>query len=220
MKKTINERIVLLSHIINEETPFYGGKRYIRLEQAKSIDKGDSCNIMKWSISNHIGTHVDAPLHFIKGGSPITDFGPASWFFENILLVETDNAPPGYIITKKDMHSISDCELLLVKTGFEKYRGDDIYWQDSPGLHPDLAEWLKRKSPSIRAVGIDFISISNLNNRELGRKAHRSFLENDILLIEDMKLSSIEKAPAKVIIAPLLVEKADGSPCTVFGMDN
>jgi len=220
MKKTINERIVLLSHIINEETPFYGGKRYIRLEQAKSINKGDSCNMMKWSISNHIGTHVDAPLHFIKGGSSITDFEPANWFFENVLLVKVHKVSAGCVLKAEDMGNIENCELLLIKTDFEKYRNECIYWKDSPGLHPELAEWFKKKSPSIRAVGVDFISISNLGNRNLGREAHKEFLGKDIMLIEDMRLSPLDRPPKRVIVSPLLVEKADAAPCTIFGMGN
>jgi len=71
---------------------------------------------------------------------------------------------------------------------------------------------------SIKAVGIDFISISNLNNRALGKEAHIAFLGNNVLLIEDMKLSCVHSNLKTVIVLPLQVEGADGAPCTVIGI--
>lgn len=216
----LNKEFLILSHTISEETPRYAGEGSISLKQAKSIEKGDSCNTMSWSFSNHTGTHLDAPLHFIEKGLSVSDFKARDWFFNNVSLVEIQDTEPGRIIKKEDLEQVKDCELLLIRTGFEKYRQKNTYWQNSPALDPQIASHLKQNCPSLKAVGIDFISISNLNKRVLGREAHRAFLENNILLIEDMKLSYLEKAPDTVIVAPLLVEKADGAPCTVFGINN
>ena len=213
-----NRETYLLSHVIGEDSPLYGGEQSISLKRAKSIQKGDSCNTMRWSFPNHTGTHVDVPFHFAEDGASVTEVKPENWIFNKVLLTEISGVKPGYIVEEEDLGDIKDCELFLIKTNFEKYRTDKVYWKNSPGLHPDIAPWLKEKCPSIRAIGVDFISISNLNKRNLGRDAHRSFLENNILIVEDMKLSEALKAPGKVIIAPLLAEEADGSPCTVFAM--
>jgi len=66
---------------------------------------------------------------------------------------------------------------------------------------------------------MDLISVSSYSNRAEGRKAHHAFLNPregaPILLIEDMKLDTDESFK-KVIVAPLLIDKADGSPCTVM----
>ena len=66
---------------------------------------------------------------------------------------------------------------------------------------------------------MDLISISSYSNREEGRKAHHAFLDSDkgdpILLIEDMKIDT-DGPFNKVIVAPLLIDSADGSPCTVL----
>ncbi len=212
--------IVCLSHFINQKTPLYGGKKNIVLKKIKSIAKGDSCNEMFFSFSSHCGTHLDAPLHFIDKGRSVTDFKSGEWFFNKIGVVKTGKLSPGYIIGSNDLKKISDCELLLIKTDFEKYRRKNIYWSDSPALHSDLASYLKRNCPSLRAVGIDFISISNFKNRDLGREAHQVFLKNNILLIEDMKLSALRGIPDSVIVSSLLVEGAEAGPCTVFGIYN
>jgi kynurenine formamidase len=213
-----DEKVVLLSHEIDEQTPFYGKGTSVKLKQDKSIRKGDSCNTMHWSFYNHTGTHVDVPLHFLEKGASVTDLRPEEWIFSKVLLVEVTDTETPRLVKVEDLKGAKDCELLLIRTGYEKYRGSKSYLKDSLGLHPELADWLKTECPSIRAVGIDSISISNIKNRELGRMAHKSFLENNILLIEDMKLSPLGEAPDRVIIAPLLVKEADGAPCTVFGI--
>ena len=213
------KKVCFLSHIINEQTPLYAGKKDIVLKSDRSIKKGSAYNTMHWSFPNHTGTHLDAPAHFIERGLSVTDFKASDWFFNRVSLVEVINAESGHIIKPEDIKDIEDCQLLLIKTGFEKYRSGEIYWRNSPGLHPQLADYLREKCPSLKGVGVDFISISNLNNRELGREAHIAFLGDDIFLLEDMKLSELQETPDSVIVAPLLVEEADASPCTVFAMD-
>ena len=108
-------------------------------------------------------------------------------------------------------------DLLILKTGFEAYRQTEDYWGNNPGLLPELAEKLKNKCPRLRAVGMDFISVSSFNNRTLGREAHKAFLlVHDLLLIEDMKLSEMTSQPKEVTIAPLMIDKIDGVPVTVI----
>jgi len=214
------KRVVFLSHVIDENTPLYGGLGDIILKKQKAVERGDSCNTMQWSFPNHTGTHMDAPSHFIGNKRSITDFQPQDFVFSRIELVKISGVKCGYAIGPQDLTSVKDCDFLLIKTDFEKYREHSQYWNDSPYLVPEAAAWLKDKCPSIRALGVDFISISNLNNRELGRQAHRSFLSRDIALVEDMKLKNAHQAPDSIIIAPLRVKSADGAPCTVLGIYN
>lgn len=212
--------ISFLSHAINRNTPLYGGRTDIVIEKDKSLAMGDSCNAMRWSLPNHVGTHLDAPLHFVDNGKCISDIRAEECFFEHSALVRLENIEAGKIISATDLPVIDvETELLLIKTEFEKYRGLSVYWQNSPALSPDLAEHLADLCPALRVIGIDFISISNINNRELGREAHRQFLGRGISLLEDMHLAELTSAPREVIVAPLLVEKADASPCTVLAVN-
>ncbi|MFH0753771.1 MAG: cyclase family protein [Candidatus Omnitrophota bacterium] len=206
-----------LSHVISEETPLYGGKKGLSFKKIKKIDAGDSCNQMCWTMGNHAGTHVDAPRHFISRGKTIDQVDAAGWFFQKISLSVIPAVKPGQLIGPEDLKGLrGDPEMLLIKTGFERFRNKDIYWKSSPGLHPDLAGWLKKECPGISAIGMDIISVSSLCDRELGRKAHREFLRRGILLVEDMKLVNLRKAPVKVVVAPLRVKEGDASPCSVF----
>ncbi|MGD9157262.1 MAG: cyclase family protein [Desulfobacteraceae bacterium] len=53
---------------------------YLKLEPVPSniyrishADRGDPVTMAKLEIISHTGTHADTPLHFIPGGSTITD---------------------------------------------------------------------------------------------------------------------------------------------------
>jgi kynurenine formamidase len=214
------KKTLILSHIINDRTPLYGGERSIVIKKVKSIRRGDPCNKTYCSFSAHTGTHIDAPKHFFDKRKAVSELSPNDLFFRKICLVKVKDVKPGQIIRQKDLRRIKNCELLFIKTGFEKHRDKPVYWKNSPALDDKLAPWLKKSCPSIKAVGIDFISISNLKNRELGRQAHKAFLGKDIYLIEDMRLRGVKKAPTSVIIAPLFFENAEAAPCTVLGINN
>lgn len=214
------KKVIFLSHIINKSTPIYGGEKSIAIKKIKSIKQGDSCNKTYWSFSAHTGTHIDAPKHFLDKGRSVSGLMAGELFFNKIALAVLKGVKPGYVITESDLGKLRDCELLLLKTGFEKHRNKAVYWKDSPALNDSLAAALKKACPSIRAVGVDFISISNLKNRESGRLAHKAFLGNGIFLIEDMKLKSLRAVPDFIVIAPLLLDNADAAPCTILGVYN
>lgn len=213
-------RAIFLSHIINEKIPFYRGERALDLKRIKSIARGDSCNTMLWSFSNHTGTHMDTPAHFIDNAKSVSGLSAEELIFKRARLLRINGVKPGQVIGPADLNGLRDCDLLLIKTGFETHRRNKVYWRNPVSLSPELAPWLKDRCPKIRAVGIDSISVSSFNDRQMGRKTHKEFLSRNILLIEDMKLSNLNKDPGLVFIAPILVEDADASPCTILAIDN
>lgn len=198
------KKVLILSHIIDGETPLYAGRKGIVIKDKSFI------------LPMHTGTHLDAPRHFLSRGKTITNLLAKELIFDKVCLAKIKQVKPGQIIDGFSLNRIKDCELLFIRTGFERNRKKDVYWKNSPFLDTSLALWLKKNCPSIRALGVDFISISNLKNRESGRQAHRAFLGNGILLIEDMKLKDLKEAPDSAVVAPLLLEGAEAAPCTVF----
>ena len=148
-----------------------------------------------------------------------------SWIFTSPCLIELQSLP-GKLINPEDLPPRSnlsaDVDLLLIRTGFEKYRDDDIYWANAPGLSPSLAALLKGHFPTLRAIGIDFLSISSPAHSEEGRQSHREFLGRDILIFEDMSLVEIGPSErlSQVIALPLRFANADGAPCSILAWVN
>ena len=214
-----------LSHILSKETPAYGNGEKFQIKKSKSIARGDNCNVSEISLSTHLGTHLDTPYHFFNKGNTI-DYYPADYFvFKEVFLWKLKNLKSAQYFEYQDLpkYISQKTDLLLIKTNFQKYRNKKIFWEKNPGLASSLAEGLRKNFPFLRAVGMDFISVSSFADRKKGRLAHKTFLNpdlpgNPLLLIEDMDLSKlkINKKIFQVIVFPLRIKSADGSPCTII----
>ncbi len=212
-----------LSYPLNCETPAYGGGDSLKLQHEKSIEDGDSCNTSYWSLSNHLGTHIDFPRHFARAGKTSDDYNPEFWIFHSPFILDISTVEPGVIIEPEavDMNIVPDnTDILVIKTGFCHLREKNIYWENNPGFAPRLAAFLRKRFLHLRVFGFDSISLSSFAHRETGREAHKAFLDhpNPILLLEDMDLSMVDNTVKlkQLIVSPLRVEGADGAPCTVF----
>ena len=215
--------MILLSHIIRPNIPSYGNRDNFIVEEMSQISEGNSSNNSKWIFSNnHLGTHVDVPRHFFDTGKAVTDYKPNDWIFKKIQIINLPCDKAKLIGIEHVENKIEkNIDLLLIRTGYEKYRTTDKYWDDNPGLTPELGFWLRENCNSIRAVGFDFISLSAWKYRNIGKEAHKAFLNpngvnNSILIIEDMKLHHCARKIEIVIIAPLFVNQSNGSPVSVF----
>ena len=210
---------IFLSYFINKETPIYGGEKIIQINDKSSILKGDSSNSKILKFPNHSGTHIDFPNHFSENGKTINDYKSSFWFFSNITVLKylaKDNEIIDETLISKN-HIPAETDFLIINTEFYKRRVSKRYWNNNPGLSPNLANKLKSICPNLKVVGFDFISLTSYQNRILGRESHREFLvKNDILIIEDMDLSNIDnKNIISITALPLLFDKLDGAPITI-----
>ncbi len=213
----------LLSHLIEKEIPAYGNYRArVEIKPKKSLNKGDSCNTFRYSLENHWGTHIDCPAHFFLAGKKITDYPCDYWIFNRPCLVKVD--------LRQDMHIGPEqldnkiplaSDILLIKTGFNRFRKEKKYSLRGPSINPETAVWLRYNRPGLRAIGFDFVSVGSYACRQTARKTHRAFLgagkNKPIPIIEDMDLSGDLSGLNKVIVAPLLIKGLDSANCTVFG---
>jgi kynurenine formamidase len=217
-------RFIRLSHTLNTDTPSYGNRDKMIVRINSAIKNGDTANSSCWIFSNnHISTHIDVPRHFDDSGFDVEDIPIENFFFNTIELIDIP-CNSARLINKYDFEECTmntDVELLLIRTGYENMRMQEVYWNDNPGLASELAGYLRNKFPYLRCVGFDFISVTSWKYRMEGRKAHKSFLcpdngERPILVIEDMSLKGINFPIKEVIISPLYVAMTNGSPVTVF----
>ncbi|MDD5045092.1 MAG: cyclase family protein [Candidatus Omnitrophica bacterium] len=213
-----------LSHLLTERSPAYGGGA-LSLDMVKtgSVSGGDSANIYRFSMGSHWGTHVDAPNHFFEDGRKAAEYPPEFWLFKDPQVIDVTLAPSEILGAGKWLEQIGESrDILLLKSGWTKRRNEELYCKENPGIHPDVGLYLRKKLPNIRAIGIDWISISPFCARPIGRQAHKAFLDpkgenNPVLIIEDMDLSCGLKGISEVSVSPLRVDGADSAPCTVIG---
>lgn len=214
---------IYLSYSLANEIPVYGGRGSLNINNIKSLNSGDPANVFIFTMENHWGTHIDCPAHFFENGSKVADYPADFWFFKNPMVIHIALKPGELLDCSGWIDGIKpDTDIILFKSGWGRLRKTEKYSIDNPGIHPEVGFFLRGKYPSVRAVGIDWISVSSFQNREAGRQAHHAFLDPDglndpILLIEDMDLPKDLPGLISVWIFPLRIDGMDSAPCTVIG---
>lgn len=232
------KRYIKLSYNISVDTPLYPETPPIIIKKVKEISKGNSCNTSLITLLNHAGTHIDAPRHFFNSGRTITEYSIEELVFQKPLIVDCPKRVDE-VIEIDDLVSLinsNDTDMLLIRTGFYRYRIAQSsalnlqslynYCYKNPYLSPKTAEWIRNNHSHIRAIGIDCISISSYEKREIGRETHKILLNSDkfkgspVLIIEDLYLPHEIKKLDELIISPIFIEGVDSTPCTVIGVIN
>lgn len=218
------EDLVWLSYPLDENSPAYGGGKALTRKNLKCIDTGDNCNQVELTFSNHLGSHVDAPKHFIDTGKTLDRYSPSEWVFNKPLVLDIHISPnemitPEHINDLLEKYKSRDPDLLLLRTGFFAKRQEDIYWNENPGISNDVALYLESRFPALKSIGMDTISLSSFQNREMGKISHHEFLSRGFRIFEDLALGNIPKNKTlqKVLALPLQFSNADGAPCTIIG---
>jgi len=170
---------------------------------------GSKVTMSMLEIISHTGTHIDSPLHFIEGGSTISDMpldaivGPARVIEikdkESIKAAElkTKNIKKGERILFKTRNSPGWCEA-------EKFSDDYCYLDD------DAADYLVKVG--VRLVGIDFITIGYIKRPENINITHTALLSAGIYVMEGCNLGQVPPGEYELICLPLLMYNGDAGP--------
>ncbi|MDR2033853.1 MAG: cyclase family protein [Helicobacteraceae bacterium] len=210
---------IYLSRFMRNNMPCYNGGNNFCLVQVNSIGEGNRTNSLQISTANHVGTHIDFPSHYIANGKSLSDYSPSFFVFENPFICDIPMQNGEYITANHLMRSsISDkTDILIIRTGYGVFYNQDKYWNDNPGIDESAAKYIKSSFASIRAIGVDFISINAYRDKEAGRQAHIAFLSDpEVLIIEDLYIPSKNYNYSRITIAPMLIADADGAPCAII----
>lgn len=206
---------VFLSHPLDETTPtFYTNPRFTRKPQARVDTDGYAQETV--TFLNHSGSHADAQAHFIQGGRAIDQYRAEEFVFASVTVAEVASQPDDLI---ERLVVEGRPELLLLKTGFQRLRGDPECWgYHNPGLTGDLARHLLDACPGVRALGMDLPSAAGAQHLAEGAAFHQVWLGADRLIFEDLDLNGVDAHSAirQVLALPLRICGSDGAPCTVI----
>ncbi len=164
-----------LSQPLGVHTPFWPWYPPFKMYYFKrKVEHGVNAQIIE--SSNHIGTHLDAPRHFVTGGKtidqiPLEDlYGPGVIVDLSDVLTDLDVYTPEMIEERVDVH---DGDILVLHTGWSRYAwcgsepDEERYVFFHPGAHPDMVEWLKKKK--IKLWMVDAVSTDHPMDLPIGR---------------------------------------------------
>jgi arylformamidase len=175
------------------------------LKRVNDIARGDVCTFSTLSMSAHAGTHIDAPLHFLKRGRSVdalpidATVGPA-----RVIVIRNRD-----VITAEELrpYRIRAGERLLFKTRNSARRRPGVFFRPYVAVGPDAAEYLAARR--VRAVGIDGPSIAPDGQMA---EVHRILLRAGVWIIEWLDLRNAPAGPCHLICLPLRITNGDGAP--------
>lgn len=156
-------------------------------------------------LSSHTGTHIDAPVHYLKRGDTI-DTIPLSYLIGQCQVLDLSDSDSA--INKDLLESrIRDTERILIKTSFSY---EKEFREDYPHLTLEAAKLITKAG--IKCVGIDSPSIETL---DCDGSVHRELLSHDCIIIELLDLSAVQEGLYDMVALPLRLQGLDGSPARV-----
>ena len=158
----------------------------------------------------HTGTHIDAPLHFVPGGSTISDM-PLDAAIGPCRVIEIEDQEK-IKTAELEKHNIKKGERVLFKTRNSpavytsaKFVEDYVY------LDVDGASYLASRGISL--FGIDNITIAGFKEQENITRTHEILLGAGIYILEDCALDGVPPGEYDLLCLPLLMWHGDAGPC-------
>lgn len=191
-----------LSYEIESNMPIYPGDGEVSLDFTKNYEEdGYTYSILKTGM--HVGTHIDCPMHITEDKKYISEFTLDNFIGDGVIL---DVRGETEIILKEEYNYIlEDKEIVILRTGYEKYYGKNEYYENHPIISEELVQLFINKN--IRMVGFDMPSPDRYPFH-----IHKNLLRNGIFILENLcNLDKINKEESFKIIAFPLKIKGEGS---------
>jgi arylformamidase len=183
------------------------GDPAVRIAKKSDLAKGDAATVSRLRMGSHTGTHMDAPLHFIKNAEGLDEM-PLSATLGPARVIGIKD--PGSVrLTELERHRVTEGERILFKT-----RNSSRCWKTG-GFVKDFV-YISKEAAShlaarrVRTVGIDYLSVGGFFKD--GHETHSILLKAGIWIIEGLDLSGIKPGSYELACLPLKILRSDGAP--------
>ncbi|GAE94417.1 metal-dependent hydrolase [Gracilibacillus boraciitolerans JCM 21714] len=160
-------------------------------------------------LSLHTGTHIDAPLHMINDADTFETIS-LKRLVRKVKVIDLENVKDG--ITRSDLegHSLAKDDFILCKTKNSDY--------DKPSFDFNFIFLKKDGADYLAEIGIEGIGIDTLGieRSQEGNPTHRTLFQNDIIIIEGLRLKNIEPGDYFMVAAPLKLIGTEAAPARVL----
>ncbi|HYH89935.1 MAG TPA: cyclase family protein [Solirubrobacteraceae bacterium] len=232
-------RLVDLSHPFDEQTIYWPTAATFKLEKVAEgeTEQGYFYAANNFSAAEHGGTHLDAPVHFARGGDKADEI-PLRRLIGRAVVVDVSRralADRDYQVSVADLTAherrygrIGRGAIVLLRTGYERFWPDRERYMGTaelgeqavpklhfPGLHPDAARRLVRRD--ISAVGLDTASIDYGQSKLF--ESHRVLGAAGVPVFENVaNLSRLPRRNFVVIALPMKIKGGSGGPLRVMAI--
>jgi arylformamidase len=172
---------------LSPELPCWPGDTAYALERVQKIDDGATANVSSLTMSVHMGTHVDAPDHFLNNGKTVEKLALSALSGRAYVLY----LPEVDLITAATLEQAEippRTRRVLIKTRNSAYWARQLkeFQTDFVAISPDAAQYLVDRG--VKLVGIDYLSIAPYHQ---GLVTHQILLKAGMVILEGLDLSAV-----------------------------
>lgn len=173
----------------------------------------------------HIGTHIDAPRHFVSAGAPIDKVPLDRLVNLRAVVCDVTGRPAGSGITADDLEVCGmrpgPGECAVIRTGWtDRTWGTPEFWSNVMYLDPSVSEWTM--AHGVVAVAMDChpeIPFWRMTMQPHQRGAnHKRWLGAGIPMIQLLTNLGAVAPRFRLTALPLKLANMDGSPARVVGI--
>jgi arylformamidase len=193
---------------LSPDLPCWPGDTAYELERVQKMDAGDTANVSSLKMSAHMGTHVDAPDHFLNNGKTVEKLALSVLSGRAyVLYLPGVDLITAAILEKAEIPPRT--RRILFKTRNSEYWTRQLkeFQTDFVALSPDAAQYLVDRG--VKLVGIDYLSIAPYHQ---GLVTHQILLKAGIVILEGLDLSAVSQGRYSLYCLPLKLAGSDGAP--------
>ncbi len=190
-------------------TPVYEGDAPMKFEFLKDMRKGDALTLSAYSLGAHSGTHIDAPMHFVRDGVSIDRVSLTSLIGPG-RVIDIPDSVQAIDAAELDRHEWRGAQRVIFRTR-SSVRG----WMASRTFHRDFAYIAPDAAQLLADAGVQLVGIDYLSTEQFGAPApmaHRILLGKGIPIVEGLALEAVGAGEYDVIVLPMKVAGHEGAP--------
>jgi kynurenine formamidase len=237
--------VVDLTQPLHERTPvlklpppFSNTPGLTRHEISRYDDRGPAWAWSWLEIGEHVGTHFDAPIHWITGreGEDVASVAPSKLVGPAVVIDRSAQAAenPDDVLTvdavrefEAEHGPLPDGGWLLLRTGWDAYAHDEEAFLNAgsgmprtPGVDAECARWLAHETPIV-GIGVETVGTDagGAAAFEPPFPVHNFFLgAGKYGLTQLANLARLPPTGALLVAAPLKLVDGTGSPARVLAL--
>ena len=199
------KRIWDISSPLHPGSPVFPGDTAYRQHWTATMAPGCPVNVSVLTLSPHVGSHADAPLHYDAKGEPVgaLDLLP---YLGPCRVIHAIGC--GALIEWRHLaHALQDLPPRVLVRTYERMPVDR--WD--PALTAFSPETLERLADlGVLLVGIDTASIDPADSKTL--PSHQLIRQRGLRVLENLVLDAVAEGDYELIALPLKLMLADASP--------
>ncbi len=224
-------QVIDLTHPLPPDFPSASGDTWLELENVRNYAE-TGINFKRWHIYEHIGTHIDAPIHFAEKGDTVDQIPVESLVVPLAVIDIAARAveDPDTELTPEDIRAwenvygdLPEGCCVAVNAGWDQYatglgyrNADQNGTKHFPGVHPDSCQMLLEERV-VTGIGVDTLSIDHGPSSDF--PAHKRWLPAGRWALEGLaNLGKLPPVGATIVVGSPTIVGATGGPSRILAL--